>query len=222
MTNRVWARLDGAPSSAHPATVLEVTQPLVPAIEPGKTVFVGLAFADVTAVAGVAPHWTTTDGVAFTPPATGAVPPAAPATPPTGAVPPAAPATPPTVAQLLAHVDAKQGGALAQVWTFNVGTQAAPLLLTTKLDERGQNAMARLAAWGMRNAATVYATTPYSNVDYTAATVSAAQAVLMGNLADAAVAKSRTVLNDLAAGIMTAKPTITTFAQIEAAAWPTP
>ncbi len=210
MTNRVWARLDGAPSSAHPATVLEVTQPLVPAIEPGKTVFVGLAFADVTAVAGVAPHWTTTDGVAFTPPATGAVPPAAPATPPHAS------------AQLLAHVDAKQGGALAQVWTFNVGTQAAPLLLTTKLDERGQNAMARLAAWGMRNAATVYATTPYSNVDYTAATVSAAQAVLMGNLADAAVAKSRTVLNDLAAGIMTAKPTITTFAQIEAAAWPTP
>ncbi len=209
MTNRVWARLDAAPTGARPATVMEVTQPLDPALEPGKTVFVGLAFADVTAIAGVAPNWTTADGVAFAPPAPGGPP--APVT-----------ATPPTVAQLLAYADAKQGRVLAQVWSFNVGTSAAPLPLTTKLDERGQNAMARLAAWGMRNAATVYATNPYSNVDYSPATVSAAQAVLLGNLADAVVAKSRGVLNDLAAGITAAQPTITTFAQIEAAAWPSP
>ena len=211
MATKTWARLDAAVSTTHPlATVLEVTQPLDAALIPGTHIFTkDLVFADVTSVTGLAPGWTTTEGVTFAPPLPGA-----------GALP--ATATPPTVAQLLTRVDAKQAGVLAQVWSFNVGTTAAPLMLTTKLDERGQNAMTRLAAWGMRNAATVYATTPYSNVDYAPATLSAAQAVLMGNLADAVVAKSRGILNDLAVGIMAAKPTIMTFAQIEAAGWPSP
>ncbi len=211
MATKTWARLDAAVATTHPiATVLEITQPLDATLVPGTHIFSeDLVFADVTTIAGVAPHWTTTDGVAFAPPAPGSAP--APAT-----------VTPPTVAQLLARADAKQGGVLAQVWRFNVGTVAAPLVLTSKLDERGQNAMARLAGWGTRNAATVYATNPYSNDDFSPATVSAAQAVLMGNLADAVVAKARTVLNDLAAGITAAAPTITTFAQIEAAAWPSP
>ncbi len=214
MTTKTWARLDAAVSSAHPlATVLEVTSALDAALIPGTHIFTkDLVFVDVTTIAGVAPRWTTTDGVSFAPPAAAATP----------VVASPASMSPPTLAQLLAHAEAKQGGVLAQVWSFNVGTAAAPLVLTTKLDERGQNAMARLAGWGMRNAATVYATNPYSNVDYTAATVSAAQAVLLGNLADAVVAKSRTVVNDLATAIMAAKPTITTFAQIEAAAWPSP
>ena len=123
---------------------------------------------------------------------------------------------------LLDYASGKQDAVLAQVWTFNVGAAAAPLKLTTMLDQAGRASMKEIAVWGLMNAAVVGATEPYSNVDMTPATITPAQASLLGQLSDAVRSQSFAVLNSLQAAITAASPTVTTTAQIDAAAWPTP
>lgn len=123
---------------------------------------------------------------------------------------------------LLSAASAQQEKILVQTWSFDVGTPDTPLTVTTKLDPNGQVSMMKLVLWGQLNASNGGATEPYSNVDYSTATLTPAQAISLGAQAGAVVSATYAVLNQLATGINASPPTITTLAQVTGASWPTP
>jgi hypothetical protein len=126
------------------------------------------------------------------------------------------------IASLLAYASRKQNKVLAQVWTFNVGTADAPLNVTTLLDPGGQFAMLKVAQWASMNAASSTALMPYSNIDFTSASLTPAQAASLATQAGNIDAASYGTLNSVSAEIKASPPTITTTAQIDSAAWPSP
>jgi hypothetical protein len=153
---------------------------------------------DDSSVAGIAVGWFY-DGTSFSPPP---------------------PPPPPGVADLLAYASAKQNLILSQVWTFNVGTPQSPVNITTKLDASGALAMLKVFGWVQLNSSNSAATLSYSNVDLSGVTLSLAQASSLASQAAAIDMASYAALNAVAAATSANPPTITTFAQIDAAAWP--
>lgn len=125
-----------------------------------------------------------------------------------------------TVAALKAYASDKQNKLLDQVWSFNVGTPQAPVMVTTKLNAVGQAAMVKIGRWAERNASVAGALLAYTNVDLTAASLTAAQAESLESQAAAIDAASYAALNAIVAAIEAETPTITTTAQIDAATWP--
>lgn len=196
MTTKTWARVVAG-------AVVEVLPPLDAALVPGKDIFteaLAATMVDVTSVAGIASGWIQNSDRSF-------------------AAPPAAP--PPTVAQLLDAANSQQDTVLAKVWSFNVGTAKAPVTATTRLDAAGQAGMTKLATWCLLNAGNANASEPYSNVDLSALTLTLAQAQSLVQQAGAIYSASILTLNQVAAAINASPPTITSAAEIAAAAWPT-
>lgn len=127
-----------------------------------------------------------------------------------------APATDP--ASLLAYASGVQDAALAKVWSFDVAaTGATAHTVTTRLDQKGQFAMLKVQGWLTLHAGAAGALMPYSNVDFTATTLSAAEADSLVEQAAALDTKSYEILNAVSAGITASPPTVTTTAQIDAA-----
>ena len=196
MATKTWARVIDA-------VVVEIIPPLDAALVPGEDIFssdIARTMIDVTSVTGIVAGWVKVNGVFAAPP------------PPPG----------PTVAQLLDHANTKQNLVLAQIWSFAVGTSSAPATATTRLDSAGQAAMNKLATWCLLNAGNANAAEPYSNVDYSALTLTLAQATSLVLQAGAIYSQSIAILNQVSAAIQAAAPTITSFAQVDAASWPSP
>lgn len=124
----------------------------------------------------------------------------------------------PSVEALLAYLDRAHEAHLAKVWTFNVGTEAEPLNVTTRLDDRGQAAMGQILLWAAM-LAKPGETLPYSNTDSTPHPITQDQALSLTAQAGAAKIQSSASYNAATAEILAATPTITTLAQIDAIAW---
>ena len=134
--------------------------------------------------------------------------------------PPPPPAPPPTKDELLTYASEKQNAVLAQVWTFDVGTADTPIKLTTRLDDRGQSSMLQLLVWS--SFAGPSDVEPYSNVDSSSTTVTPAEARALALAAGAVKSASYVTYNQVAAAIAATPPTVTTTADVDAAAWPKP
>ena len=129
---------------------------------------------------------------------------------------PAAPA--PTADALKDYAGRVQDTVLAGVFSFNVAASGQPAhIVTTKLDQAGQFAMLKVQGWLQLNASNAGASMPYSNVDFTATTLTVAEADSLVEQAAALDTQSYGLLNQVAAGITASPPTITTTAQIDAA-----
>ena len=174
--------------------------PLDASLDPGKIFTPDLTVVNVTAVSGIVSGWRRNADGSFSAPTVSA-------------------ATP-TTSDFLAYNSLKQNQVLAQVWTFDVGASSAPLNVTTRLDAAGQAAMLKLGMWAMLNASNDV-TEAYSNVDFSSATLSPAQALALATQAGAIVSQSYVALNTVSAAIKATPPTITTKAAIDAYAWPT-
>ncbi|WP_267426363.1 hypothetical protein [Methylobacterium sp. GC_Met_2] len=129
---------------------------------------------------------------------------------------PAAPA--PTAAELLDYASLAQDLALSKVQSFDVAASGQPAhVVTTRLDAKGQFAMLKVQGWLQLNAQNAAATMPYSNVDYSATSLTVSEADSLVDQAAALDTRSYAILNQVAAGIAASPPTITTTAQIDAA-----
>ncbi len=199
MASKTWARLDAAVSTTHPiATVLEVTQPLDAALVPGTHIFAQtLAFVDVTAIAGIAPGWTTKDGTSFAVPLV----------------------VFPTSAQLLTRAQRAFQAALAKARTFNVaasGQPATPILCDGTRATRDD--LTELAAFGQANAA---ATRVWLDNAGATTVLTGTQLVTLDALVRAWVSATYAAHATLLAAITATPPSVTTSAQVDAFAWPT-
>lgn len=151
---------------------------------------------DLSHVAGVAPGWVAHDDGSYSPPVVAT----------------------PTVADLLAYASASQNAALAGVWSFNVAASGAPAhTVTTRLDDRGQFAMLKVQGWLTLNAGRADAAMPYSNIDFSATTLTPAEADSLVEQAAAVDERGYAILNVVAAKITAIPPGITTAAEIDAA-----
>jgi len=129
---------------------------------------------------------------------------------------PVAPA--PTPAELLDYASIAQDLTLAKVQSFNVAASGQVAhIVTTRLDAKGQFAMLKVQGWLQLNAQNASATMPYSNVDFSAATLTIAEADSLVEQAAVLDTQSYTILNAVVAGVTANPPTITTTAQIDAA-----
>jgi hypothetical protein len=123
-----------------------------------------------------------------------------------------------SVADLLKHASDRQNRVLAGVWSFNVAADGAePHVVTTTLDTGGQFAMLKIKIWAGDNVGVEGAALPYSNVDFTATSLSVAEAQSLVAQTTTLDLKSYAILNDIAAGVKAVPATITTTDAIDAA-----
>ena len=128
------------------------------------------------------------------------------------------PVVTPTLEALLDYASTRQNAILAGVWAFNVAASgAAAHTVTTRLDDRGQFAMMKVQGWLQLNASNASASLPYSNVDFSSTVLSVAEADSLVEQAAVVDERGYTLLNQVSDAIRAASPTVTTFAQIDAA-----
>lgn len=129
--------------------------------------------------------------------------------------------TGPTVTQLIAYAEAKQGTVLSALQVTHA-LKDGSATLTTLCDPGSINFLNSLAAWVSLNAmATPAPTRTFYNLDGSAAQVSPADMAEFLSAVGAAVQSTFDAVAKVRSAITSAPPTITTFAQIDTAAWPT-
>jgi hypothetical protein len=120
-----------------------------------------------------------------------------------------------TPAQLVAYAQAKQAKIAAAGVTINLGTAAAPLNVSVDTSAAGRVDLTGLAQMAAINPS--FSTTWYQASG--AITLTAAQLVALGEAVLAWIASTYAALAAVEAAIAASPPTITTTAEIDAAAW---
>lgn len=129
----------------------------------------------------------------------------------------APPVEAPSPRDLLDYASSRQNALMAGVWSFNVAASGAPAhTVTTRLDDRGQFAMLKVQGWLQLNAANPSASLPYSNVDFSATSLTFAEADSLVEQTAAIDLRGYALLNEVAAAIQATPPLITTPAQVDA------